>query len=128
MVKQQFTARYAPPKYTFGLGGSGGAIQQFIYEQNHPDLLDGLVPTHAYPDMIGQTTRVGDCELLEHYFDVTDNANPKWHSWDNRRQDPGPERDRRLRRQRAGTSSARASRPAPPPAPAPLSASKAGAA
>jgi len=89
MVKQQFTAMYAPPKYTFGLGGSGGAIQQFIYEQNHPDLLDGLVPTHAYPDMIGQTTRVGDCELLERYFDVTDNANPKWGSWDNRRRIQG---------------------------------------
>lgn len=89
MVKQQFVARYAAPKYTFGIGGSGGAIQQFIYEQNHPDLLDGLVPTHAYPDMIGQTTRVGDCELLEHYFDVTDNANPKWGQWDNRRRIQG---------------------------------------
>lgn len=81
MVKQQFEAMYAPPKYTFGLGASGGAIQQLIYEQNHPELLDGLVPTHAYTDMITQTIRVGDCELLEHFFDVADKDNPKWKSW-----------------------------------------------
>ncbi len=89
MVTQQFVARYAAPKYTFGVGGSGGAIQQFIYEQNHPELLDGLVPTHAYPDMIGQTTRVGDCELLERHFDVTDKDNPKWKLWSNRREVEG---------------------------------------
>ena len=28
--------------------------------------------------MVTQTIHVGDCELLEHYFDVTDRANPKW--------------------------------------------------
>ncbi len=28
--------------------------------------------------MVTQTTHVGDCELLEHYMDVTDAANPKW--------------------------------------------------
>jgi hypothetical protein len=81
MVKKQFEAMYYPPKYTFGLGASGGAIQQLIYAQNHPELLDGLVPTHSYTDMITQTIRVGDCELLEHYFDVTDGANPTWHTW-----------------------------------------------
>ena len=89
MVKEHFRLRYNEPKYTFGLGGSGGAIQQFIYEQNHPDLLDGLVPTHAYADMITQTTRVGDCELLEFYFDVLDGGNATWKSWDNRRKIEG---------------------------------------
>ena len=28
--------------------------------------------------MVTQTIHVGDCELLEHYFDVTDRDNPKW--------------------------------------------------
>ena len=28
--------------------------------------------------MVTQTIHVGDCELLEHYFDVTDRANPTW--------------------------------------------------
>ena len=34
--------------------------------------------------MTTQTIHVGDCELLEHYMDVTDAANPKWRNWDNR--------------------------------------------
>lgn len=89
MVKQQFVAMYGAPKYTFGIGGSGGAIQQLIYEQNHPDLLDGLVPTHTYTDMITQTIRIGDCELLERWFDVDDAANPKWALWENRQKIEG---------------------------------------
>ena len=92
MVKEQFVARYGAPRFTFGVGGSGGAIQQLIYEQNRPDLLDGLIVTHAYPDQITQTISVGDCELLEYYFDVTDArvngsgaVNPKWRDWEQRR-------------------------------------------
>ena len=34
--------------------------------------------------MVTQTIHVGDCELLEHYMDVTDAANPKWRNWDDR--------------------------------------------
>jgi hypothetical protein len=33
---------------------------------------------------VTQTIHVGDCELLEHYMDVTDGANPKWATWANR--------------------------------------------
>lgn len=91
MVKRQFVAAYGRPKYTFGVGGSGGAIQQLIYEQNHPDLLDGLMPVENYGDMITQVNPVGDCELLEFYFDVADARvngtgaiNPKWTDWENR--------------------------------------------
>ena len=72
------------PLYTVGIGGSGGAIQQYLYGQNHPGLLDGAIPTHSYPDMVTQTIHVGDCELLERYMDVTDAANPKWQNWENR--------------------------------------------
>src|SRR5690554_3760449 len=68
MVKAQFVAAYAEPRYTFGVGESGGAIQQLIYEQNIPDLLDGLMPIENYSDMITQINPVGDCELLEFYF------------------------------------------------------------
>ena len=42
------------PLYTVAVGGSGGAIQQYVYGQNHPGLLDAGVPyLHFY---IMQTT------------------------------------------------------------------------
>ena len=84
MTKERFVERYGVPLYTVGLGGSGGAIQQYVYGQNHPGLLDAGIPVVSYPDMVTQTIHVGDCELLEHYMDVTDAANPKWRVWDDR--------------------------------------------
>jgi hypothetical protein len=60
------------------------AIQQYVYGQNHGKLLDAGIPQYSYPDMATQTIHVGDCELLEHYMDVTDGANPKWQNWENR--------------------------------------------
>jgi len=84
MTKERFVERYGVPRYTVGVGGSGGAIQQYLYGQNHPGLLDGGIPILSYPDMVTQTIHVGDCELLERYMDVTDSANPKWSDWENR--------------------------------------------
>jgi hypothetical protein len=84
MTKERFVERYGVPRYTVGIGGSGGAIQQYLYGQNHPGLLDAAIPEFSYPDMVTQTIHVGDCELLERYMDVTDAANPKWRSWEDR--------------------------------------------
>ncbi len=84
MTKERFVERYGAPLYTVGLGGSGGAIQQYLIAQNHPGVLDGLLPVQSYPDMVTQTIHVGDCELLEHYMDATDRANPKWRVTKNR--------------------------------------------
>jgi Tannase-like family of unknown function (DUF6351) len=84
MTKEEFVERYGPPLYTVGVGGSGGAIQQYVYGQNHPGLLDAGIPQYSYPDMVTQTIHIGDCELLEHYMDVTDASNPKWRNWDDR--------------------------------------------
>jgi hypothetical protein len=83
-VKQQFTALYGKPLYTVGVGGSGGAIQQYLIAQNNPDLLDAAIAIYAYPDMITQTIHIMDCELLEYFFDVIDAENPKWQQWKNR--------------------------------------------
>ena len=58
-----------------GLGGSGGAIPQYIIAQNHPGVLDALLPVQSYPDMVTQTIHVGDCELLEYFMDATDRGN-----------------------------------------------------
>jgi hypothetical protein len=84
MVKEHFVKRFGSPEYTVAIGGSGGGIQQYVYAQNHPGLLDGGVPQYSYPDMVTQTIHIGDCELLEHYMDVTDKTNPLWRTTANR--------------------------------------------
>lgn len=84
MTKERFVELYDVPRYTVGIGGSGGAIQQYIYAQNHPGLLDAGIPQVSYPDMVTQAVHVGDCELMEHYMDVLDVANSKWATWTNR--------------------------------------------
>ena len=83
MVKSRFVTAYDDPLYTIGLGGSGGAIQQYVYGQNHPGLIDGAIPQYSYPDMVTQTIHVGDCELLERWMDAQVLANPlsRWRDW-----------------------------------------------
>ena len=84
MTKERFIERHGVPLYTVGLGGSGGAIQQYHIARNYPGVLDGLLPVQSYPDMVTQTIHVGDCELLEYHMDATDRANPKWRTTKNR--------------------------------------------
>ena len=84
MTKERFVERYGRPLYTVGLGGSGGAIQQYLFAQNHPGLLDAVLAAQSYPDMVTQTIHAWDCELLEHYMDATAYANPKWRKTKNR--------------------------------------------
>ena len=69
-VKDHFVVRYGQPRYTVGVGGSGGGIQQYVYNQNHPDLLDAAIPQRSYPDMSTQTIHVGDCALIDRYLDL----------------------------------------------------------
>ncbi len=78
MIKERFIERHGVPDYTVAVGGSGGAIQQYVYGQNHPGLIDAAIPQYSYSDMVTQTIHVGECELLEHFFDVVDKDNPKW--------------------------------------------------
>lgn len=68
-VKRQFSARFGAPKYVIGIGGSGGGLQQYLYAQNQPGIIDGGVALIAYPDMVTQIQYTLDCELLEYYFD-----------------------------------------------------------
>ena len=84
MVKERFIELYDVPLYTVGVGGSGGAIQQYVYAQNHPGLLDAAIPQYSYPDMVTQAVHIGDCELLEFYMDYLDGRNPRWATWTNR--------------------------------------------
>jgi hypothetical protein len=84
-VKRQFVALYGKPLYTVGFGGSGGAIQQYLFGQNNPNIIDVAIPVYSYPDMITQTIYGLDCELMEYFFEETDAENEKWHHWENKR-------------------------------------------
>ena len=83
MVKRHFIRTYGRPIYTVGIGGSGGGIQQYVIGQNNPHIIDAAIPQLSYPDMITQTINIGDCELLERYFDseyTADNTS-RWGNW-----------------------------------------------
>ena len=70
MIKERFIEQYGLPRYTVGLGSSGGAMQQHLIAHNYPGLLDALTPVRNFPDTLTVTTDVIDCGLLNHYFDV----------------------------------------------------------
>ncbi len=86
MVKSRFVSAYGAPEYTVGVGGSGGGIQQYVYAQNHPGLIDAGVPQYSYSDMVTQTIHIGDCELIERWIDLQLREDPggKWADWNNR--------------------------------------------
>ena len=79
MIKERFIEQYGKPKFTFGLGSSGGAMQQHLIAHNYPGLLDALTPVRLYPDTDSMTlvTDVLDCGPLNNYFDNPANA-PDW--------------------------------------------------
>lgn len=68
MVKEHFIERYGVPVWTVGSGGSGGSMQQFLIAQNFPGLLDGLMPTRSFPDLLSMWNDYGDCRLFNKYF------------------------------------------------------------
>jgi hypothetical protein len=83
MTKAHFASVYGKPLYTIGIGGSGGAVQQYLFAQNLPGLLDAGIPIQSYPDMITQTIPISDCPLLGQYFRdavARDPASP-WSKW-----------------------------------------------
>lgn len=83
MVKRHFKAIYGKPEFTIGVGGSGGAIQQYVIGQNNPHIIDAAIAQMSYPDMITQTIHLTDCELLERYFDMAfiSDITSRWGDW-----------------------------------------------
>jgi hypothetical protein len=66
MLKEHFVEQYGPPKWTLGLGGSGGAIQQYTITEMFPGLLDGLQPSVSFPD--SELVSVLECRLLQAFY------------------------------------------------------------
>jgi hypothetical protein len=68
MVKEHFIDEFGAPRWTIGSGRSGGSMQQHLFANNYPGLLDGLIPTAAFADTITFMNHLFDCELLDHAF------------------------------------------------------------
>src|SRR5262249_36548167 len=56
------------PVHTIGWGGSGGGIQQYLIAQNYPGLLDGILPSASFPDVLTTLQSKTDCVLLDRAF------------------------------------------------------------
>jgi hypothetical protein len=85
LTKARFIEAYGKPLFTIGIGGSGGAVQQYMFAQNQPGLIDAGIAIQSYPDMVTQTIPVSDCPLLEQYFKDEAERNPSspWAKWRN---------------------------------------------
>jgi hypothetical protein len=83
-VKAQFVGLFGQPLYTVGIGGSGGALTQYLIGQNSQGILDGLLPLYSYPDMVSVATYALDCDLLNNYFSFRASDRVKWRDWQNR--------------------------------------------
>jgi hypothetical protein len=70
MVREHFIKTFGVPTHTIGLGGSGGAIQQYLIAQNYPGLLDGIIPVNSFPDVFTTVPSLLECGLLAHVFDT----------------------------------------------------------
>ena len=68
MIKEHFIENYGMPRFTIGLGSSGGSMQLHLIAQNYPGLLDGIVPVRTYPDQVSVVADVLDCNVLANYF------------------------------------------------------------
>jgi len=66
MLKEYFIKNYGVPKWTAGVGGSGGAIQQYLITQLYPGLLDGIQPSISFPETLMPT--VWECRLLNRVY------------------------------------------------------------
>jgi hypothetical protein len=74
MVKECFIKAYGKPVFTFGRGGSGGAEQQLPIAENYPGLLDGIIPSLTFPDVLANAQLITDTLLLTNYYSKAGNA------------------------------------------------------
>ncbi len=68
MVTEHIVETVRNPRYVVGQGGSGGAIQQYLINQNYPGLLDASNTLVSYPDAFSISPGVTDCGLLNRYY------------------------------------------------------------
>ena len=68
MIKEHVIEAYGIPERTVGVGGSGGALQQYNAANTYPGLLDAATPIASFTDIASTAMTVVDCGLLRHYW------------------------------------------------------------
>jgi hypothetical protein len=68
MVKERFIKAYGKPVFTLSRGASGGAEQQIPIAENYPGLLDGIIPSLTFPDVLANAQLIIDTQLLNNYY------------------------------------------------------------
>ena len=71
LMKEHVRERYGPIERTVGVGGSGGALQQYNAVNNAPGLLDAAIPVASFTDVVSTAMSVVDCGLLTDYWGRT---------------------------------------------------------
>lgn len=69
MVKERVAELVGPIRYTVASGGSGGSIQLHTIANAYPGIVDGFVTAISFPDLASTAQEVGDCALLNRYYD-----------------------------------------------------------
>jgi Tannase-like family of unknown function (DUF6351) len=69
MVKERFIKSYGAPKFTIGVGCSGGSEQLHPIGDVYPGLVDGMIVGCSFPEVIGGVVlNLTDADLMAHYF------------------------------------------------------------
>ncbi len=68
MIKEHFIEEYGEPKFTIGSGGSGGAMAQYMINDNYPGLLDGSTVSHSFVDNAYAANTLMDCRVIDLYL------------------------------------------------------------
>ena len=73
MVKEHFIKTYGVPKFTVGVGCSGGSEQLHPIGDAYPGLVDGIIVGCSFPELIaGVVLNLTDADLMAHYFKNTE--------------------------------------------------------
>lgn len=68
MVKERFIKAYGKPAFTMSRGRSGGSEQQVPIADDYPGLIDGIMPSLTFPDVLTNAQAIIESQLLNNYY------------------------------------------------------------
>ncbi|MCW3038776.1 MAG: hypothetical protein JWM31_681, partial [Solirubrobacterales bacterium] len=69
MAKEHFVERYGVPRFTIGMGCSGGSMALQQVANAYPGVYDGLVPQCSFPDAWSTGTQLLDLHVIRGYVE-----------------------------------------------------------